>query len=217
MKVLNNKLIILGSGGHSKVVIDIVKQNSDYEIIGLIDNNVGGEVLDIPVIGTDEELDNIFESGIKNAFVAIGNNNIRKKLLIKLKKIGFNLINVISKNAIISESVKMGRGILIMPGAVVNSSSQVYDGCIINTNSSVDHDCTIEEYTHIAPGCTIAGSVKIGKKCFLGVGSKVIDGIEIQDETIIGAGTTIIESMEGYSTIVGTPGKIIKRNLIKES
>lgn len=209
---MNNKLIILGSGGHSKVVIDIVKQNSEYEIEGLIDNNVGDEILGIPVIGNDDDLIKIFESGIKNAFVAIGSNNVRKKLLIKLKNLGFNLINVISMNSIISETVNLGSGILIMPGAIINSSSQINDGCIINTNSSVDHDCIVGEYTHIAPGCTIAGSVKIGKKCFLGVGTKVIDGIEIQDETIIGAGATIVKSMEGHSTIVGTPGKIIKRN-----
>lgn len=209
---MNNKLIILGSGGHSKVVIDIIKQNSEYEIEGLVDNNVGDEILGISVIGSDDDLINIFERGIKNAFVAIGSNNIRKKLLIKLRNLGFNLINVISKNSMISETVNLGSGILIMPGAIVNSSSQINDGCIINTNSSIDHDCFVGDYTHIAPGCTIAGSVRIGSKCFLGVGTKVIDGIEIQDETIIGAGSTIIKSMEGNSTIVGTPGKIIKRN-----
>lgn len=217
MKDLNNKLIILGSGGHSKVVIEIIKQNLQYEIVGLIDKNVGDKTLDIPIIGNDNDLVGIYERGVKNAFVAIGNNTVRRNLSILLKKIGFNLINVISKNAIVSGSAKLGNGILLMPASIINSSSQIDDGCIINTNSSIDHDCIIGKYTHIAPGCAIAGNVRIGNNCFLGVGSKVINGIEIQDETIIGAGSTIIENMEGYSTIVGTPGKIIKRKKIKES
>lgn len=217
MKELNNKLIILGSGGHSKVVIDILLQNNEYEIVGLIDNNVGDRTLDIPVIGTDKDLDIMFKDGIKNAFVAIGNNSIRRALIIKLKNIGFNIINVISEDSVVSKSVKLGNGILIMPGAIINACSQIGDGCIINTRSSIDHDCIISEYTHIAPGSTIAGSVKIGLECFLGVGSKIIDGIEIKDKTTIGAGSTVIKSMEGNSIIVGTPGKIIKKKDIKES
>lgn len=204
------KVIVIGAGGHAKVVVDIIQQNKEYEVVGLIAQSKEDGFWNIPVIGTDEELAELFAKGIRYAFVAIGNGKIRKKITDLLNQIGFELINVISQHAIVSSTVRLGKGIVIMPGAIINADTVIEDGCIINTNASVDHDNHIGTFTHIAPGCAVAGFNKIGKSCFLGIGSRVIDRIEIGDCTTVGAGSVVIRNIVGNCTAVGVPARIIK-------
>ena len=203
-------IIILGAGGHAHVIADIILQTQQYNIVGFIGADKSGGYGKISVIGDDTDLPRLYQQGLKKAFVAIGDNALRKKLINCVLEIGYELINVVSPYAVLSSNVELGKGIAIMPGAIVNCGTTIGDGVVLNTNCSVDHDCRIENYVHIAPGCAIAGSVHICEGVFLGVGARVIDKIRICGWIVIGAGAVIVNDILTGKMVVGVPAKIIK-------
>ena len=204
------KVVIIGAGPHSKVIIDILTERSEYEIVGLTDQNPEGFVLGYKVLGTDEILLELKHNGVEAAFVALGNNRVRKKMFDYANGLGFEMINAISQNAIISRFVKLGKGLAIMPGAVINASSMIGNGCIINTNASIDHDCRVSDFVHIAPGCAVSGSTSIGEGSFLGTGSRVIDKINIGKNVLVGSGGVVVKDIADNCEVVGIPAKVIK-------
>ena len=210
MQYTSNQLVIVGAGAHSKVVIDVIEQEGKYKILGLVDSCFCDNVLGYPVLGNDDMLQNLYDKGLTKAFVAIGNNKLRAKLIRKVKDIGFELVSAISPNAVVSRYAVIGNGTVIMPGTVINACVKIGEGCIINTNASVDHDCVVEDCVHIAPGCAISGSTVIGRGTFLGTGTKVIDRICIGKEVVAGAGTTIVKNIFDDVVVVGTPARIVK-------
>lgn len=203
--------MIIGAGPHAKVIVDILIQNHEYELIGLVDAKEKKGFLGLEVIGGDECLTDLYATGVSKAFIAIGNNKIREALFIKVRKIGFEIVNAISKEAVLSNEVSVGNGVAVMPGAIINVDTVIGDGCIINTNASVDHDGRIEDFVHIAPGCAVAGSVSIGKGTFCGCGCRIIDGISIGHHVTIGAGAVVINNIDANSTVVGVPAKYIRK------
>jgi UDP-perosamine 4-acetyltransferase len=209
---LNNKIVIVGTGGHAKVIIDIIRSSSGYEIVGLVGKDpLLKKTIDIPVIGNDSDLGKMHRNGIDNIFIAIGDNKKRSELTSKAQNIGYNLVNAISRHTYISQTVELGKGIAIMPGVVINPDSCIGDNAIINTGSTIDHDCLISKDVHIAPGCNLAGNVKIGQGVFLGIGSKVIPEISIGSWSRIGAGSVIISNIPDYCVAYGVPATIRKK------
>jgi UDP-perosamine 4-acetyltransferase len=204
------KLIILGTGGHARSVMDILLQNADFDIVGCIGPE-SSEVLGQPVIGNDNDLRHIFSKGIWNIFVAIGDNHLRNMLFQKVTSIGFRPINVVSQFAMISPRVELGVGICIMAGAVINVATTIRDNCIINTRCSIDHNCSIGRSSHIAPGVTLSGTVRIGEGVHIGTGSCVIDGITIGDWAYIGGGATVVKDIPAGVLAYGVPAKIIRK------
>jgi len=202
-------LVVLGGGGHAKVVIEILQDAGQYDVIGCTDGNAtSGSVLNVPVLGGDSELARIYASGVRNAFVAVGDNRLRRRLTKTARDIGFHLVNALSPHATVSRSVEFCSGIAIMAGAVINSCSRLGDGCIINTGATVDHDCAIGNWTHIAPGTNLAGRVIVGEGVFLGIGSRVIPGISIGEWSIVGAGAVVVRDLPAGITAVGVPATI---------
>lgn len=205
-----NKLVIIGAGPHSKVILDIFLQMKEYEVVGLTDPTIEGYVLGYPILGTDEILQDLKQQGIECAFVALGNNKIRKRVFCIAESLGFKMVNAISPRASISEFAKLSEGIAVMPGAIINACASIGKGTIINTNASIDHDCQIDAFAHIAPGCAISGSTYIGEETLLGTGSRVIDKIHIGNKVIVGAGSVVIRNLDSNCKVVGVPAKIIK-------
>lgn len=203
------KIVVLGNGGHARSVCDILLQMEIYEIVGLIAVDKT-EIMGIKVLGDDAQLDKLYQQGISKAFVAIGNNQVRRKLTERLYDIGFEMINAISPKAVISSFAHIGTGVAIMPGAIVNAYADIGDGSIINTNSSVDHDVKIGKFCHIAPGCAVCGTTAIGNGSFIGVGSSLIDSISIGENVMIGAGAAVTTDIRSNCLAVGVPAKVIK-------
>ncbi len=121
------KIILVGAGGHCKVIIDIIKSSYKYDIVGVTDRAyVYGEdkfVLDIPIIGDDSILEGLYESGVTSAFVCVGalqNISIRNNIYNDLKDIGFNIPVLMHKNAIVSPYANIASGTCVMPGAIIN-------------------------------------------------------------------------------------------------
>ncbi|MEC2346211.1 acetyltransferase [Paenibacillus barengoltzii] len=207
-----DKAIVIGGGGHAKVVMDIMQRMGNYELVGFTDNEEQPELCGVPYLGNDSILPTLLNKGVTHFCVGIGDNRIRKKLFYKLLSIGLTPVNVISPNAYISPYAKLGHGIVIMPGVVVNSHSVIADNVIINTLSGVDHDCRVSSHAHIAPGVSLTGNVIVGEGAFLGTGSKVIPGVCIGEWSTIGAGAVVLSDVPSETTVVGVPAdKIINR------
>jgi UDP-perosamine 4-acetyltransferase len=202
-------VVIVGSGGHAKVVIELVRAERKYQVRGCTGLGETGFVLgDVPILGTDSLLTTVLAQGVRKAFVAIGDNRLRLRLLAQVSEMGFELINAVSPNAVISPSAVLGRGIAIMAGAIINASAQIGDGAIINTNASVDHDCCIGSGAHIGPGSALAGNVEVGRESFLGAGTCVVPGVRIGNRAIIGAGSVVVRDIPDEVTAMGVPARI---------
>ena len=202
-------VVIIGSGGHAKVVIELVRAEGKYQIKGCTGLGESGFVLgDVPILGTDSVLPAMLANGTKKAFVAIGDNHLRLRLLAQVSEMGFEVINAVSPNAVVSPSATLGRGIAIMAGAIINASAKIGDGAIINTNAGVDHDCRIGNGAHIGPGSALAGNVEIGCESFLGAGTCVVLGVRIGSRAIVGAGSVVIRDIPDDVTAMGVPARV---------
>lgn len=200
--------MILGAGGHAKVIIDILQSHTDVQLAGYLSpDGQAGPLCGVPCLGDDNTLPTLFEQGIRSAFVAIGDNALRNERTDALRGMEFRVINAISPCASVSRYATVGEGVAIMPGAVVNAGAVVGDGVIVNTNASVDHDCRIGAFAHIAPGAALAAKVHLGEGVFLGIGSSVIPGISIGAWTIVGAGSVVLRNLPGGVTAFGFPAR----------
>jgi UDP-perosamine 4-acetyltransferase len=209
------KLLLIGAGQHCNVVIDILQQNDDYDIIGCLDKSYTADsnrqIFDVPVIGNDDRMQEIFDSGITKVHIALGDNRLRDSLFDMAVRIGFEPVSIISRNAVISPRATIGKGTVVMPGAVINAGASIGENCIINTNSSVDHDCIISRSCHIAPGCAISGNVKVGEGTHIGTGASVIDKITIGNWSYIGAGAVVVKNIEQGTLAYGVPARKVRQ------
>ena len=203
------KIVLIGAGGHCKVIIDIIKSTNEYQIVGITDKSTRGNLLNIPIVGDDSVLQNIYYKGVKYAFIGIGAINIRNNIYDKLKKIGFKLPVLIHRNAVVSNYAKIGDGTCVMAGAIINAGADIGRNCIINTASVIEHDCKIGDNTHISPNSSIAGGVTIGFNTHVGIGSSIIQSKVIGNNVTVGAGTVVIDDITDNSTAVGVPAKIL--------
>jgi sugar O-acyltransferase (sialic acid O-acetyltransferase NeuD family) len=208
------KIVLVGAGGHCKVIIDIIRSMNEYEMIGITDEHTKiDKILDIPIIGDDRKLREIYESGVENAFICVGvlnNMNLRNILYDKLKAIGFKFPVLKHKSSIVSDYASIGEGTCIMPGAIINAGSIIGINSIINTGSVIEHDCRIGNNTHISPKVSIAGSVIIGDCTHIGIGSTIIQEIRVGNNVTIGAGAVVISDIIDNALAVGVPANVIK-------
>ncbi len=198
---MNNEYVIIGAGGHAKVVIELVEGSGD-KVKEVIDNNIDlKQVLGYPV--TQQQAADL------PVIIAVGNNKIRQKIAGKCKdKFG----KAIHPGTNLSKRSKIGEGTVVMAGVSINADAVIGKHCIINTNASVDHECIIADFVHIGPNVSLGGNVTVGEGAHLGIGCSVIHGIKIGSWATIGAGAAIIEDVPDNAVVVGVPGKIIKHN-----
>jgi len=208
------KLVIIGGGGHAKVVIDVFQSAAIYEIVGFTAHTEHEYSLcGVPFLGNDSILPELLNNGVQYFFVAMGDNQLRKRLFLKFVEMGYNPVNAISPMAYISPHAKLGNGVVAMAGVIVNSCAVIGDNVILNTRSGIDHDCVIKSHSHIAPGVSLAGSVHVGEGAFVGVGSSVIPEVNIGEWSVVGAGSVVISDVRSNVTVVGVPAnKIIIRD-----
>lgn len=207
-----SKVIIYGAGGHAKVIADIFRLKG-IEVMGFIDDNPANhdkQVAGIPVLGSESYLDTAQQLGIRNIIVGIGNNKVRCEIANRLKNRGFTLVNAIHPKTVISKSVKMGTGIVIVGGAIINAEAVIGDNVIINSSATIDHECIIFDGAQVSPGVNIAGNTTIGERSYVGIGSSIIEGISVGSDTIIGAGAVVTRDIPSNCTAVGVPAKPIK-------
>jgi sugar O-acyltransferase (sialic acid O-acetyltransferase NeuD family) len=196
-----NKLIIIGAGGHGKVVADIARLNG-YEDIFFLDNNPDmKECAGYPVVGPDTMISEL--SG--DVFIAVGDARIRRRLMNQYEEREFPVL--IHPHAVIANSVLFGAGSVIMAGVVINPGVRVGKGCIVNTSSSIDHDCIVGDFVHISVGAHLCGTVTVGEITWIGTGVTVSNNVNICSSVCIGAGAVVINDIEENGTYVGIPAK----------
>ena len=201
---MKDKLIIIGASGHGKVVADIaIKMNKWQSIVFLDDDQAIKISIGLEVIG--KTADAFTYKDEADFFVAIGNNAVREKVQEKLIEDGLNVVSLIHPSAVIGTYVEIGIGSVVMAGVVANSSTRIGKGCIINTSSSLDHDNVIEDYVHISPGVRTAGSVEIGKRTWVGIGSVISNNVNICSGCTVGAGAVVVKDITEPGTYVGVP------------
>jgi len=198
----NRRLLIIGAGGHGRVVYDVAKQTTNYQEITFLDDAFDGSVED-GIIDKASNFSQYLDSS--DFFVAIGAGKIRKRYVSQLLEANANLISMRHPSSVISESVKIGRGVVVMAGVVVNCNTKIEDGVILNTCSSIDHDCIIGAYSHVAVGARLCGTVHIGDGCFIGANSTVVNNVSICGYCLIGAGGVVVKDLQEPGVYYGAP------------
>lgn len=202
------RLFIVGCSGHGKVAADIAAKMQKYKKILFLDDNPKVEsCLGYPVVG-DSRYDGILPGD--EAFIAVGNSQIREMLMTQFEKRKIPLAILIHPDAVLATKVSIGAGTIIMAGAVINPDTKIGQGIIINTGATVDHDNCINDYSHISVGAHLAGTVTVGKHVWIGAGSVVSNNLSICDNIMVGAGTVVVRNIEEAGTYVGIPARKIR-------
>lgn len=207
------RVIIIGAGGHGKVVLDTFL-NSDQKVSGFLDDDKNKQNLSIygvKVLGTLDSIVKFSEQLPMGIFVAVGDNFMRKNIFSKIKELGFTLIKAISPQSYVFDKNKIGQGTLIMPKTVVNIDAEVGENCIINTGAVVEHECKIGNHSHIASMACLAGGVVVGEEVLIGSGAVILPYLKIGSGAIVGAGAVVIEDVPEYTVVVGNPARVIKK------
>lgn len=203
---MTRRLGIIGAGGHGKVAAETALRCGWEEVIffdGLASSgpyeishwSVVGE----PASAVDERCDGYF--------VAIGNAAHRKTWCEWLLSHDLPLVSLLDPSAVVSQFARVGEGVLVVAGAVVNVDTLIERGAIINTRASVDHDCVIGEYSHVCPGAALGGEVRVGESSWLGIGCQVRQCTSIGRSVTVGAGATVVCDIADGLTVVGTPAR----------
>ncbi len=197
------KVVIIGAGGHAKVVADIIQKSGDH-IVGFLEaNHKRSEFLSLPILGEDTD----FRKYKENYFIiAIGSAKAREAISERMQ--GVKWYTAIHPSAVISSiNTSIGEGSVIMPNAVINPNSIIGKHCIINSSALVEHDNSIGDFVHISVGAKCAGTVTVGNKTWIGAGATVSNDVKICEECMIGAGAVVVKSIEQKGTYVGVPAK----------
>lgn len=217
----NRKILLLGAGGHCKSVLDSLITLSQFDSIGIIDKKkkqprIEGEnddLMGIPTVGEDQDLARLFSEGYTYAFItvgSIGDVSLRRKLYLSIKKIGFQIPNIIDKSSILSPFTTLGEGIYIGKHAVVNTHTHIGNCAIINTSAVIEHECRIGDFVHIASGSILCGKVQIDAGAHIGAGSVIKQGNHIGADTIIGMGSVVLKDIGSGVTAYGNPCKEVE-------
>jgi sugar O-acyltransferase (sialic acid O-acetyltransferase NeuD family) len=195
-------LLIVGAGGHGKVVADTARA-SGYIDIAFLD----GAWPEKTTNGTWSVRGKPAPSKTPT-FCAVGNNAARENLFSDLELSNAPVLT--HSSAIVSPSTHIGAGTLLVAGTIVNADARIGRGVILNTGCSVDHDCEIDDFVHISPGAHLAGGVKVGKRSWIGIGAVVREGIHIGDDVIVGAGSVVVRDIENGAKVCGVPARTMR-------
>jgi len=207
------KVVIVGAGGHGRVVLDIFRSNHQFEVVGFLDTNSAlhrQHVDGIEVIGDLGLVERFGELGIGGALIAIGDNRIRQMYASALEKSGVNLVCAIHPSSSIAENARVGKNVVIAAGASICAHTIIEDSVIVNTGSIVDHESLIGSGVHVCPGVRMAGHVVVKPLSFIGIGATVVQNVIIGESAVVGAGAVVLKDVPSYTTVVGVPAQVIK-------
>ncbi len=203
-----NRLMVVGAGGHAKVVIDCARSAGWVPVAAFDPGKAGADVLGVPVRGGDDELAAFWADGqADGAVVALGNNGLRRRLADKIRALGCPTPAIVHATAWVSPAAQVGGGVVIMAGAVVNAAAVIDADCIVNTSAIVEHDCRLGQAVHVAPRSVMGGGCRIGRETLFGIGATARPEISIGARVIVGAGTVIVADVTDAVTVVGNPAR----------
>lgn len=209
-----NNLIIIGAGGCGREVLqwakDINKKKKQWEIKGFIDDDLdalGGKRCDVHVMAGVEG----YQIREEDRFVCcIGNSDVRKKIVTKLKSKGARFTNIIHPTAVIADTCNIGENVIIYPYALLSDNAAIGNGCIINMYSSIAHDSVLGEYCTISAHCDVTGMCRLGDRVFMGTSSNIVPGTWVGDDVYICAGSTVMTRIRDGKKVMGNPAKVMQ-------
>ncbi len=207
---MGDKLLLIGGGGHCKSVLDTILALEAYSDVAIVDlkDNIGKTVLGVPIIGSDDDLSNLFKTGYKYAFItlgSIGNTRLRRMLYEAIREIGFIIPTVIDPSATVSEHVAISEGVFVGKGAIVNAGSTIEACAIINSGAIIEHDCMVGAFAHVAPGTTLCGDVTVGNDTHIGANTVIRQGLTIGSNVLIGIGSVVVGDIQDHIIAFGNP------------
>jgi sugar O-acyltransferase (sialic acid O-acetyltransferase NeuD family) len=210
------KLLVVGSSGHARVLVDAIERGTEYEIVGYVDDTKppASTVGSYPVLGAFSEIANVcHQNYIENLVLAIGDNWWRRRIYLDVTKSCTDLRfpAITHPSAVVSHSAQVGMGAAVLANAHVGPNSRVGQFCIVNTGSSMDHDCKLHDFASIAPGVFMGGLVEIGECSAVGVGTSISDRIAIGRHTVVGAGAVVVRNIPDLVVAYGNPA-LVKRS-----
>ena len=205
-----NTVLVIGAGGHAKVVVDCLEAEGKYSIQEVLDDApvatfIGAYTVQKRNIASDYQKENVI--------VAIGNQSHRKAIV---QQLAAHFIMTIHPTSVVSKYAKLGAGTQIFANAVINAGAVIGEHCIINTGAIVEHDCVIGDFVHVAPSATLGGGVHVGPSTHVGMGAVVLQNVVIGKNVIIGAGAVVIKDLPDNCTALGVPAKPVSFRLEKE-
>ena len=197
---MSEEVIVIGGGGHARVVIDGIQACGDA-VVGILDDAlaVGSTVLGIPVLGKTADWQRYPD---KKFLIAVGSNAVRRRLAESMTAEWYTMVH---PRAVVSQYAQIGAGCVVMPNAVINAGAVVGAHCIINTGAIVEHDNRLADYVHISPAAALAGTVTVGAETHIGIGAQVRNNIQICGGCTVGAGAVIVKNITERGIYVGVP------------
>jgi sugar O-acyltransferase (sialic acid O-acetyltransferase NeuD family) len=202
---MTEQVYVLGGGGHASVVIDTLLCNK-IEISGVLDpqyQEISGYILGIPVLGSDDYLNQALGSKVRliSGLGANPNTSPREKLFTRMKVRGFSFLHLQHPSAIISPFTKIGEGCQLLAGSILQAGVSLGQNVVINTRASIDHDCEIESHVFVGPGAVLCGHVRVAHSAFVGAGAVILPGVTIGNHAIVGAGAIATKDIPDRSII----------------
>jgi len=206
------KLIIIGSGGHSRPVLNVALTSKSWFVEGVIDlsyREVKEDILGIPVLGGLDFLEKI-DTKDASIFIAVGDNHARRRVVLDLDCYKFSFPNIIHPSAFVSNFAEVGVGIYVGPFAHIGAKARIGDFGVVNTFANLEHEVKVGKFAQFASNSVICGRCNIAENVFVGANATVINNISIAKNTIIGAGSVVVRDIvDQGQKIVGVPGRAI--------
>lgn len=203
--------ILLGAGGHAKVVLDLLRL-LDYHVLGVCDPEMVARGISqwrgLPVLGTDEAVMQYSPESITlaNGLGSVPGQQLkRRRLHERFTNLGYYFVTLVHPSVILGSDVELGRGVQVMAGVIVQADTIVGDNVILNTGSRIDHDGLVGDHVHVAPGAVVSGNVAISEGCHIGPASVVIQSIKLAKDSVVGAGTTVLYDLPENCQLTGQP------------
>lgn len=218
---MKKNIALLGAGPHANVVIDVIEQEDKYQLIGLIDSrrDIGSAYNDYTILGRQEHIVKLKkEYDLFGLIICIGDNWLRSVVAQKVSEVcpDIEYVNAIHPSVQLGKNVAVGKGVVIMPGCIVNTEASIGNHCIINTLSSLEHNSVMEDFSSLSAGVITGGYMTLKKYSAVALGVTIFDRVTIGEHCVIGSGALVTKDIPDFALAYGSPARVIRERSIGE-
>ena len=210
-------IVGVGAGGHAVSVLEAIRSAGRFEVVALADDDsgrAGSELLGFPIVAASE-LERLRAGGVARAFVGVGGVGDaapRRAVFERLLAGGFELPAIVHASATVSPWARLGRGVQLLAGAILNARAEAEDDAIVNTGALLEHDCVIGAHAHVGPGAMLAGNATVGEGAHVGIGAVLIEGVSVGAGALVAAGAVVVADVPAGMRVAGVPAREMVRS-----